>query len=173
MAFVDSGYTLASYRKVHSDPSYPVALPVWSELEKGSLLSPRPVNGQAGAPKKGPQPRARIRRPNDNCQRGRGDGGGRDGGGSGSGGGAIPSVHGMNSVHSYVGDLGVGSRAGAERPPARVWGPLAAQRYGTQDTSQGGHAAGAGPGRGQLPRLVYPKTMSTCPRSKGLKVNSF
>ena len=39
---------------------------------------------------------------------------------------------------------------GAERPPARVWGPLAAQRYGTQDTSQGGHAAGAGPWAGVI-----------------------
>ena len=32
---------------------------------------------------------------------------------------------------------------------------------------------GRGQGRGQLPRLVYPKTLSTCRRLKGLKVNSF
>ena len=79
------------------------------------------MKGQAGTPKKGPQPRTRIRGRNDNCQRGRGDGGGRGGGGSGSGGGAIPPVHEMSYVRSYVGDLGVGGRAGAERPPARVW----------------------------------------------------
>ena len=96
------------------------------------------------------QPREQIRGRNDNCQRGRGDGGGRGGGGSGSGGGAILPVHGMSYFRSYVGDLGVGGRAGAERPPARVWGPLAAQRYGTQNTSEGGHAAGAGPGAGSI-----------------------
>ena len=44
----------------------------------------------------------------------------------------------------------MGGRAGAVRPPARVWGPLAAQRYGTQDTFQGGHAAGAGPEAGVI-----------------------
>ena len=125
------------------------------------------MKGQASAPKKVPQARARIRGRNDNCQRGRGDGGGRGGGGGGSGGsggGAIAPVHGMSSVRSYIGDLGVGGRAGAERPPARVWGPLAAQRYGTQDTSQRGHAAGGGQGRGQMPRLVYPKGRGRVPR---------
>ena len=165
-AFVDSGYTLVLFREIHANPDYPVALPVWSELERGSFLPPRPMKGQAGAPKKGPQARARIRGHNDNCRRGRGDGGGR--GGSGSGSGAIAPVHGMSSVRSYIGDLGVGGHAGAERPPARVWGPLAAQRYGMQDTSQRGHAAGVGggggEGRGQTPRLAYPKGRGQVPR---------
>ncbi|CAN0116708.1 unnamed protein product [Pylaiella littoralis] len=63
-------------------------------------------------------------------------------------------ARGMGSVGSYIGDLGVAGRAGAERPPARVWGPLAARRYGVQDTSQAtsqagqGAGAGAGPGAG-------------------------
>ena len=171
MAFVDSGYTLALFREIHANPDYPVALPVWSELERGSLLPPRPVKGQAGAPKKEPQARARIRGRNDNCQRGRGDGGGQGGGGgggggSGSGSGAI--AHGMSSVRSYIGDLGVGGRAGAERPPARVWGPLAAQRYGTQDTSQRGHAAevgggGAGAGSNATPSLSQGAGSSATP----------
>ncbi|CAN0429040.1 unnamed protein product [Pylaiella littoralis] len=58
MAFVNTGYTLAYYREAHSDPRFPGSLPIWSELEKGNLLPPRPMKGQAGAPKKGPQPRA-------------------------------------------------------------------------------------------------------------------
>ncbi|CAM9735812.1 unnamed protein product [Pylaiella littoralis] len=85
MAFLDNGYTLDSYRKIHSNPDFPVVLPIWSELETSSLLPPRRVRGQAGAPKKGPAPRARIRGRNDNCQRGRVNVGGGGGGGSGSG----------------------------------------------------------------------------------------
>ncbi|CAN0346231.1 unnamed protein product, partial [Ectocarpus sp. 4 AP-2014] len=51
-ALVDSGYTLASYRALHSHPDHPVVLPIWSELSKGDLLPPRQVTRQAGAPKK-------------------------------------------------------------------------------------------------------------------------
>ncbi|CAN0559898.1 unnamed protein product [Ectocarpus sp. 12 AP-2014] len=51
-ALIDSGYTLASYRVLHSHPDYPVVLPIWSELSKGDLLPPRQVTRQAGAPKK-------------------------------------------------------------------------------------------------------------------------
>ncbi|CAM9811136.1 unnamed protein product [Ectocarpus sp. 13 AM-2016] len=158
-ALVDSGYTLASYRALHSHPDYPVVLPIWSELSKGDLLPPRQVTRQAGAPKKkrGPRQRSRIPGRNDNCQRGRGnvaqDGGGRGGGraaggggGRGGGGNAQPvPVHGMSSVRSHVGDLNVGGSAG-ERPTGRLWGGLAVQRYGSQDASGRGHAAGAGAG---------------------------
>ncbi|CAN0188873.1 unnamed protein product [Ectocarpus sp. 4 AP-2014] len=158
-ALVDSGYTMASYRALHSHPDHPVLLPIWSELSKGDLLPPRQVTRQAGAPKKnrGPRQRSRIPGPNDNCQRGRGnvaqDGGGRGGGraaggggGRGGGGNAQPfPVHGMGSVRSHVGDLNVGGSAG-ERPTGRVWGGLTAQRYGSQDASGRDHAAGAGVG---------------------------
>ncbi|CAN0439600.1 unnamed protein product [Ectocarpus fasciculatus] len=51
----------------------------------------------------------------------------------------------MGSVRSHVGDLNVGGSAG-ERPTGRVWGGLAAQRYGSQDASGRDHAAGAGAG---------------------------
>ncbi|CAB1115602.1 unnamed protein product [Ectocarpus sp. CCAP 1310/34] len=158
-ALIDSGYTLASYRVLHTHPDYPVVLPIWSELSKGDLLPPRQVTRQAGAPKKNRGPRQRSRFPgrNDNCQRGRGnvaqDGGGRGGGpaaggggGRGGGGNSRPvPVHGMGSVRSHVGDLNVGGSAG-ERPTGRLWGGLAVQRYGSQDASGRDHAAGAGAG---------------------------
>ncbi|CAN0492447.1 unnamed protein product, partial [Ectocarpus sp. 12 AP-2014] len=160
-ALIDSGYTLASYRVLHSHPDYPVVLPIWSELSKGDLLPPRQVTRQAGAPKKNRGPRQRSRLPghNDNCQRGRGnvaqDGGGRGGGpaaggrgGRGGGGDAQPvPVHWMGSVRSHVGDLNVGGSAG-ERPTGRLWGTLAVQRYGSQDASGRDHEAGAGAGSG-------------------------
>ncbi|CAB1118848.1 unnamed protein product [Ectocarpus sp. CCAP 1310/34] len=158
-ALIDSGYTLASYRVLHTHPDYPVVLPIWSELSKGDLLPPRQVTRQAGAPKKNRGPRQRSRFPgrNDNCQRGRGnvaqEGGGRGGGpaagrggGRGGGGNSRPvPVHGMGSVRSHVGDLNVGGSAG-ERPTGRLWGGLAVQRYGSQDASGNDHAAGAGAG---------------------------
>ncbi|CBJ27635.1 conserved unknown protein [Ectocarpus siliculosus] len=146
-AHVDGGYTLASYRALHSHPDYPVVLPIWSELSKGDLLPPRQVTRQAGAPKKkrGPRQRSRIPGRNDNCQRGRGNVA-QGGGGRGGGGNAQPvPVHGMGSVRSHVGDLNVGGSAG-ERPTGRVWGGLAVQRYGSQDASGRDHTAGAGAG---------------------------
>ncbi|CAB1104662.1 unnamed protein product [Ectocarpus sp. CCAP 1310/34] len=150
-ALIDSGYTLASFRGIHSNPDYPVVLPIWSELSKGDLLPPRQVTGQAGAPKKGARQRARFPGLNDNCQRGGGpvarDAGVRGGGGSaerGGGGNAQPlPVHGMGSVRSHVGDLNIGGSAG-ERPPSRVCGGLAVERYSSQDAPRRDNAAGAG-----------------------------
>ncbi|CAN0107775.1 unnamed protein product [Pylaiella littoralis] len=40
MAFVDTGYTLASYREAHSYPRYPVSLPVWSSWRRGISSPP-------------------------------------------------------------------------------------------------------------------------------------
>ncbi|CAM9619464.1 unnamed protein product, partial [Sphacelaria rigidula] len=142
MAFVDRGYTLKYYREVHSNPEYRVVLPIWSELSESSILPPRPVEGQAGAPRKGPAPKARIRGRNDNCQRGRGGGGG-----SGNGGGAdvvpTPPVHGVGNVRSFLRDIGLVGSTGAERPAPRVLGPLAVQRYGSQ-AAAGARASSSG-----------------------------
>ena len=140
MAFIDSGYTLARYKEIYSNPDHAVSQPLWSEQSNPPPLPS--VKDQAGASKKGPQPRTRFRGRNDNCQRGRGSGDGRGGGGITP----APPVHGMSSVRSYVGDLRAGGPTGDERPSAGVWGPLAVERYDSQDASRGGSAAGAGAG---------------------------
>lgn len=137
VTFVDNAYTLEAYRAVHTDPNFPVTLPIWSELSKSDLLPPLPVENQAGAPKKGRPKRSRFRGVNDNCQRGRGDGGSAGGGGGGYE--SAPALHGMGSVRSQVGDLGVGGSTGHVAPAPRVWGGLAAQRYSQE-------AAGSAPG---------------------------
>ena len=40
-------------------------LPIWMQLSEEGLLPPAPVQGQAGAPKKGPKPTVRIPGPGD------------------------------------------------------------------------------------------------------------
>lgn len=175
MAFIDSGYTLASYREAHCNPNFRVSLPVWSELEKGTLLPPRQVQGQAGAPRKGPQPKARLHGQMDNCQRGSGSASG-----SASGAAAIRPVHGMSSVRRHITDLGVGGNAGGAPPPlgygdllrrsvtARRKVPKAVMRRGRLNR-RGLPKVALRRGPGQVPALVCPKVLSTCRRSKGLK----
>lgn len=130
MAFVDEGYTLKAYRAIHSDPNFPVTMPIWTELSKGDLLPPLQVQGQAGAPKKGRPKRSRLPGRNDNCQRVRGD--------AGASAAPAPVLHGMGSVRSQVGHLGVGAPTGDGAPAPRVWGGLAVQRYSSQQTPGGG-----------------------------------
>lgn len=150
MRFVDNAYTLEAYRAVHNDPNFSMKLPIWAELSKSNLLPPLQVRGQAGAPKKGRPPRTRIPGRNDNCQRGRGHhGGGSAGSGAGVGSGSgshdapapAPARHGMGSVRSQVGHLGVGAPTGVGAPAPRVWGGLAVQRYSSQETPGSGSAS--------------------------------
>ncbi|CAB1108895.1 unnamed protein product [Ectocarpus sp. CCAP 1310/34] len=159
-ALIDSGYTLASFRVLHTHPDYPVVLPIWSELSKGDLLPPRQVTRQAGAPKKNRGPRQRSRFPgrNDNCQRGRGN--------VAQDGGTHPDYPVVLPIWSELskGDLlpprQVTRQAGA---PKKNRGPRQRSRFsGRNDNCQrgrgnvaqdgggrgGGPAAGGGGGRG-------------------------
>ena len=58
--FLDQGYELAEYRRVHANPMFKVNTPVWSQLGTDDLLPPLPVEGQAGPPKMGPRKKKRI-----------------------------------------------------------------------------------------------------------------
>lgn len=66
---VHKGYGLQAYKALHGEKNFEVRLPTWTELREESLLPPLPVDGPAGAPKKGPRKKARLPGKGDDNQR--------------------------------------------------------------------------------------------------------
>ena len=107
---VHKAYRMEEYKLLHGAEDFPVRVPIWSELEATNLLPPAQVDGQAGAPRKGPRKRARIPGKGDQNQR------------------PLAGYSGRNTTP--VASLGApaGTSAATTSEP-RVWGALAIERY--------------------------------------------